>query len=57
MHQRFRFGLTALAPVVLGACGGGTIANEDLPLGAIIAIAVVLIVALLYVAYIGGKDR
>ncbi|MDQ3985456.1 MAG: hypothetical protein M3280_03045 [Actinomycetota bacterium] len=57
MRRRFRFRLIASTAVVLGACGGGTIANEDLPLGAIIAIAVVLIVALLYVAYIGGKDR
>lgn len=38
-------------------CGGGTIANEDLPLPAILVIAGVLIAALLYVAYIGGKNR
>ena len=43
--------------VLLPACGGGTIANEDLPGPAIAAIAAVLIVALLFVAYIGGKGR
>lgn len=45
------------AGLLLSSCGGGTVANEDLPGPAIGAIALVIVAALLYVAYIGGKDR
>ena len=48
---------TLAAGLLLSSCGGGTIANEDLPGPAIAAIIVVIVVALLYVAYIGGKNR
>ena len=41
----------------LAACGGGTVANEDLPLGAILVIAAILIVALLYAVYIGTRSK
>ena len=45
------------ASFLLTSCGGGTIANEDIPGPAIGVIALVLVAALLYVAYIGGKGR
>ena len=45
------------APLLLTSCGGGTIANEDIPGPAIAAIVVLVIVAFLYIAYIGGKGR
>lgn len=51
----------ALGPAVMAmgltSCGGGTVANEDLPLGAILVIAAVLIVALLFAVYMGTKSK
>ena len=44
--------------LLLGSCGGGTIANEDIPGPAIAVIILVVVAGLLYVAYIGkDKDR
>ena len=45
------------ASLLLASCGGGTIANEDIPGPAIAVIVAVIVVALLYAAYIGGKGR
>lgn len=45
------------ASLLLASCGGGTIANEDIPGPAIGVIVVVLVVALVFVAYIGGRGR
>ena len=52
--QRLAAATTAL---LLTSCGGGTIANEDIPGPAIAVIVLIVIVAFLYIAYIGGKDR
>ena len=46
-----------MAALLLTSCGGGTIANEDLPAPAIAVIALVLVAAFLYIAWIGGKGR
>ncbi|MFN2389338.1 MAG: hypothetical protein ABR575_07020 [Actinomycetota bacterium] len=40
---------------VASACGGGVIQSEDVPLGTALVIAVVVIAALLYIGYVGGR--
>ena len=50
--------LVGAAAGVASSCGGGTIANEDLPLGAILVILAVVVVAFLVVAFYGhDRDR
>ena len=41
----------------LAACGGGTITSEDVTPGQAVVIGVVVIVAFLFIAYNGWKDR
>ncbi len=41
----------------LTACGGGTIANEDLPLGTILIILAIAVVGLLFAIYMGTKGK
>lgn len=46
---------TPAALVLLGACGGGTLTSEDVPPGVAVAVGVIIVVAVLYVAYVGTK--
>lgn len=39
----------------LGACGAGTVTSEDVDPGEAVVIGVVVVVALLYVAFVGGR--